>query len=81
VDDHRPDALRGLAEVDDRGCPVRPGQGERVLRREAAASADFVIGLYNPASGRRTKQIVEAQRMIASDWLAVYRSRGLQPAP
>ena len=31
---------------------------------EAAAQADFVIGLYNPASGRRTKQIVEAQRII-----------------
>jgi precorrin-3B C17-methyltransferase len=33
-------------------------------RIEAAASADFVIGLYNPASGRRTRQIVEAQRII-----------------
>lgn len=33
-------------------------------RIEAAAAADFVIGLYNPASGRRTKQIVEAQRII-----------------
>jgi precorrin-3B C17-methyltransferase len=30
-------------------------------RIEAAAQADFVIGLYNPASGRRTSQIVEAQ--------------------
>lgn len=34
-------------------------------RIEAAASADFVIGLYNPASGRRTRQIVEAQQIIA----------------
>lgn len=33
-------------------------------RLEAAAQADFVIGLYNPASGRRTRQIVEAQRII-----------------
>jgi precorrin-3B C17-methyltransferase len=33
-------------------------------RIEAAASADFVIGLYNPASGRRQRQIVEAQRII-----------------
>jgi len=33
-------------------------------RIEAAASADFVIGLYNPASGRRTKQIVAAQSII-----------------
>jgi precorrin-3B C17-methyltransferase len=33
-------------------------------RLEAAAAADFVIGLYNPASGRRTKQILEAQRIL-----------------
>ncbi len=31
---------------------------------EAAASADFVIGLYNPKSGRRTEQIVIAQKII-----------------
>src|SRR5579859_169948 len=34
-------------------------------RIEAAASADFVIALYNPASGRRTRQIVEAQQIIS----------------
>jgi len=34
-------------------------------RIEAAAGADFVIGLYNPASGRRTRQIVEAQEIIS----------------
>lgn len=34
-------------------------------RIEAAAMADFVIGLYNPASGRRTRQIVEAQKIIS----------------
>src|SRR3954467_2563456 len=33
-------------------------------RLEAAAAADFVVGLYNPASGRRTRQIVEAQATI-----------------
>ena len=33
-------------------------------RIEAAAAADFVIGLYNPASGRRTRQIVEAREII-----------------
>jgi precorrin-3B C17-methyltransferase len=33
-------------------------------RIDAAAGADFVIGLYNPASGRRTRQIVEAQQLI-----------------
>jgi precorrin-3B C17-methyltransferase len=33
-------------------------------RIEAAAAADFVVGLYNPASGRRTRQIVEAQRIL-----------------
>jgi precorrin-3B C17-methyltransferase len=33
-------------------------------RIDAAAASDFVIGLYNPASGRRTRQIVEAQGII-----------------
>lgn len=33
-------------------------------RLEAAARADFVIALYNPKSGRRTQQIVEAQRIL-----------------
>ena len=33
-------------------------------RIEAAAGADFVIGLYNPASGRRTRQIVDARTII-----------------
>jgi len=33
-------------------------------RIEAAANADFVIALYNPASGRRTRQIVDAQTII-----------------
>ncbi|MAF65980.1 MAG: precorrin-3B C(17)-methyltransferase [Planctomycetes bacterium] len=32
---------------------------------DRAADADFVIGLYNPASGRRQRQIVEAQEIIA----------------
>ena len=31
---------------------------------EAAAMGDFVISLYNPASGRRQRQIVEAQEII-----------------
>lgn len=35
-----------------------------VNRIEAAAQADFVIGLYNPASARRTWQIGEAQRRL-----------------
>ncbi|MEB3102073.1 precorrin-3B C(17)-methyltransferase [Ferviditalea candida] len=33
-------------------------------RVEAAASGDFVIALYNPRSGRRTRQIVETQRIL-----------------
>ncbi|WP_062198069.1 precorrin-3B C(17)-methyltransferase [Massilibacterium senegalense] len=33
-------------------------------RLEAAASADFVVALYNPKSGRRTKQIQEAQAIF-----------------
>ena len=36
-----------------------------IMRRiEAAARADFVVALYNPKSGRRTGQIVEAQRIL-----------------
>jgi precorrin-3B C17-methyltransferase len=36
-----------------------------ILRRlEAAARGDFVVALYNPKSGRRTRQIVEAQRVL-----------------
>lgn len=33
-------------------------------RIEAAGMADFVIALYNPKSGRRTRQIVEAQNIL-----------------
>jgi precorrin-3B C17-methyltransferase len=33
-------------------------------RLEAAAAADFVVALYNPASGRRQRQIVEAQEIL-----------------
>ncbi|HSH24680.1 MAG TPA: precorrin-3B C(17)-methyltransferase [Massilibacterium sp.] len=33
-------------------------------RLDAAASADFVIALYNPKSGRRTRQIEEAQKIF-----------------
>lgn len=33
-------------------------------RLAAAAAADFVVALYNPKSGRRTGQIVEAQRLF-----------------
>jgi precorrin-3B C17-methyltransferase len=33
-------------------------------RLDAAAQADFVVALYNPKSGRRTRQIVEAQRLF-----------------
>ncbi|MFK2824105.1 precorrin-3B C(17)-methyltransferase [Bacillus sp. B190/17] len=33
-------------------------------RIEAAGAADFVIALYNPKSGKRTRQIVEAQRIL-----------------
>jgi precorrin-3B C17-methyltransferase len=34
-------------------------------RIKAAAESDFVIGLYNPASGRRQRQIVRAQQIIS----------------
>ncbi|GGB53714.1 precorrin-3B C(17)-methyltransferase [Fictibacillus barbaricus] len=33
-------------------------------RIHAAAEADFVIAFYNPKSGRRTRQIVEAQKIL-----------------
>ncbi len=33
-------------------------------RLEAAGHADFVVALYNPKSGRRTQQIVEAQKIL-----------------
>lgn len=33
-------------------------------RLDATASSDFVVALYNPKSGRRTRQIVEAQRLF-----------------
>ncbi|MDO4637774.1 MAG: precorrin-3B C(17)-methyltransferase [Lautropia sp.] len=33
-------------------------------RLDAAASADFVVALYNPKSGRRTRQIIEAQQIF-----------------
>jgi len=33
-------------------------------RLESAAKGDFVIALYNPKSGRRTGQIVEAQKIL-----------------
>jgi len=33
-------------------------------RLDAAAASDFVIALYNPKSGRRRQQIVEAQRIF-----------------
>ncbi len=33
-------------------------------RVEMAAQGDFVIVLYNPKSGRRTRQIVETQRIL-----------------
>jgi len=33
-------------------------------RLNAVALADFVVALYNPKSGRRTRQIVEAQRLF-----------------
>ncbi len=33
-------------------------------RLDAAAKSDFVVALYNPKSGRRTQQIVEAQNTL-----------------
>ena len=33
-------------------------------RLDAVAAADFVVALYNPKSGRRTQQIVQAQQLF-----------------
>ncbi len=35
-----------------------------MTRVEAAAKADFIIALYNPKSGKRTRQIEETQRIL-----------------
>lgn len=38
---------------------------EQIAKRvDAAGQADFVIALYNPRSGRRTRQIVESQQIL-----------------
>jgi len=38
---------------------------ELIARRlEAAGMGDFIVALYNPRSGRRTRQIVEAQQIL-----------------
>lgn len=43
--------------------PVNPWPS--IARRlDAVAYADFVVALYNPKSGRRTRQIAEAQRIF-----------------
>ena len=42
---------------------------------------DAVETFLNREVCRGTIQLADAQRMIASDWLSVYRTRGLQPAP
>jgi hypothetical protein len=51
------------------------------LHPSLAATKDAVEDFFNREVCRGTIQLVDAQRMIATDWLAVYRSRGLQPAP
>ena len=46
-----------------------------------AHEKDAVENFLNREVCRGTIRLVDAQQMIATDWLAVYRSRGLQPAP
>jgi precorrin-3B C17-methyltransferase len=45
---------------------VRPADPWPTIARrlDAVAAADFVVALYNPKSGRRTRQIVEARRLF-----------------
>jgi hypothetical protein len=42
---------------------------------------DAVENFLNREVCRGTIQLVDTQRMIATDWLAIYRGRGLQLAP
>jgi hypothetical protein len=42
---------------------------------------DAVEHYLNSEVCRGTMQLADAQRQIATDWLAVYRGRGLSPAP
>lgn len=45
---------------------------EMIYRRiDVCAATDFIIALYNPKSGRRTEQIVEAQRILLRHRLPV----------
>jgi hypothetical protein len=44
-----------------------------------ARVVDTGAGAYG--RGRSTVQFVDAQRQIATDWLAVYKGNRLQPAP
>ena len=46
-----------------------------------AHQKDAVENFLNREVCRGTMQLADAQRMIATDWLNVYRGRGLQPAP
>jgi hypothetical protein len=46
-----------------------------------AKMKDAVEDFLHRAVCGGTVPLVEAQRQIATDWLAVYRSRGLQPTP
>jgi hypothetical protein len=46
-----------------------------------AHQKDSVENFLNREVCRGTIHLVDAQRMIATDWLAVYRSRGLTPSP
>src|SRR5207302_694204 len=46
-----------------------------------AHQKDAVENLLNREVCWGIIQLVDAQRVVATDWLAVYRGRGLQPAP
>ncbi len=46
-----------------------------------AHQKDSVENFLNREVSRGTISLDEARRMIATDWLAVYRSHSLQPAP
>ena len=59
--------------------PVRVGP-EPWTGDANAHMKDAVENFLNREVCRGIVQLVDAQREIANDWLAVYRNRGLQPA-
>jgi hypothetical protein len=78
---YHPRGLGAGTAHEDRGLLER----ERLARLWAgepnAHEKDAVENCLHAEVCRGTMQLVEAQRQIATDWLTVFKSNGLQPAP